>query len=116
MSKKSIAFLVIGLMALTLLVGGCGGSEAKKEAPLAVGKEAVVKVPSYLAFDETNAKKMVEYLQSDNEPVLGKMVLDKVIDGLEEGAKVKVVSQQGAMVKVNYKGKDIYVWANHLKQ
>ena len=44
------------------------------------------------------------------------MVLDKVIDGLEEGAKVKVVSQQGAMVKVNYKGKDIYVWANHLKQ
>ncbi len=116
MSKKMIALVVLGLMALTLLIGGCGGSDAKKEIPLAVGKEAVVKVPSYLAFDEANAKKMVEYLQSDNEPVLGKMVLDKVIDGLEEGAKVKVVSQQGAMVKVNFKGKDVYVWANHLKQ
>ena len=116
MSKKMIALVVLGLMALTLLIGGCGGSDAKKETPLAVGKEAVVKVPSYLAFDEANAKKMVEYLQSDNEPVLGKLVLDKVIDGLEEGAKVKVVSQQGAMVKVNFKGKDVYVWANHLKQ
>ncbi len=116
MSKKTVALFVVGLMALMLVVGGCGGSESKKEVSLVVGKEATVKVPSYMANDEATAKKMLEYLQVDNEPILGKMMLDKVIDGLEEGAKVKVVSQQGALVKVNYNGKDIYVWVNHLKQ
>ncbi len=116
MSKKTVALFVVGLMALMLVIGGCGGSESKKEVSLVVGKEATVKVPSYMANDEATAKKMLEYLQVDNEPILGKMMLDKVIDGLEEGAKVKVVSQQGALVKVNYNGKDIYVWVNHLKQ
>ena len=43
------------------------------------------------------------------------MTMDKVIDGMDDGAKVTVVSQQANIVKVKYKGAELYVFADHLK-
>jgi len=116
MSKKKVALVTMMLLLLILPLVGCGSSGKPEAAPLAVGKEATVTAPSYMANDEVNGKKMVELLRAENDPVLAKLMFDKVIDGIDEGAKVKVVSQQGSLVKVNYKGKDIFLWLNHLKQ
>ena len=79
------------------------------------GKEYTFKVSSYAAKDEATAKKMVELIRSENDSVLGKMTMDKVIDGMDDGAKVTVVSQQANIVKVKYKGAELYVFADHLK-
>ena len=58
---------------------------------------------------------MVELIRSENDAVLGKLTMDKVLEGLDDGAKVTVVSQQGNIVKVKYKGAEVYVYADHLK-
>ena len=112
MSKKKVALFTLGMLVLMLIVGGCGS----KEASLSVGKEATVTTASFTAKDESNGKKMVELLQSENDGVLAKYMQEKIIDSIDEGAKVKVVSQQDNLVKANYKGKDSYFWSKHLKQ
>ncbi len=112
MSMKKVAVFILGIFALLLVVGGCGANEAS----LTVGKEATVSAASFAAKDETNAKKMVELLQSENDMVLSKLMQEKTIDSIDEGAKVKVVSQKENMVKANYQGKEVYLWVKHLKQ
>ncbi len=112
MSGKKVAMFILGMFVLMLVAGGCGS----KEAQLAIGKDSTVTVASFTAKDESNGKKMVELLQSENDMVLAKYMQDKIIDSIDEGAKVKVVSQQDSLVKANYKGKDVYLWAKHLKQ
>jgi len=109
MPKK---MLVLLLALMLLQVVGC----APAPVLLEVGKEATVKEPSYMANDEVNGKRMVELLRAENDPVLAKLMFDKVLDGIEEGAKVMVVSQQDMLVKVDYNGQEIYLWANSLKQ
>ena len=111
-STKKVVVLILGMVVLLLVVGGCGA----KETSLTVGKEATVTAASFVAKDETNGKKMVELLQSENDMVLGKLMQEKTIDPIDEGAKVKVVSQKENMVKANYKGKDVFLWVKHLKQ
>ena len=111
-SKKMVAVFILGMFVLLLVVGGCGA----KEASLTVGKEATVTAASFTAKDETNGKKMVELLQSENDMVLAKLMQEKTIDSIDEGAKVKVVLQKDNMVKANYQGKDVFLWVKHLKQ
>ena len=115
MRKKMSLFLAL-VFSLALLLTGCGDSAAKQEAnKLTAGKEYSFKVSSYAAKDEATAKKMVELIRSENDSVLGKMTMDKVIDGMDDGAKVTVVSQQANIVKVKYKVAELYVFADHLK-
>lgn len=112
MSGKKVAFFILGMLVLMIAAGGCGS----KETSLAIGKESIVTAASFMAKDEANGKKMIELLQSENDMVLAKYMQEKIIDSIDEGAKVKVVSQQDSLVKANYKGKDVYLWAKHLKQ
>ena len=114
MSKKIVLFLVLAF-SLTLLLAGCGDSKKDAAAQLTVGKEYTVKISSFAAKDEAGAKRMVELIRSENDSVLGKLTMDKVLEGLDDGTKVTVVSQQGNIVKVKIKGIELYVFADHLK-
>ena len=114
MSKKIVLFLVLAF-SLTLLLAGCGDSKKDAAAQLTVGKEYTVKISSFAAKDEAGAKRMVELIRSENDAVLGKLTMDKVLEGLDDGTKVTVVSQQGNIVKVKIKGIELYVFADHLK-
>jgi len=114
--RKTMSMFLLLAFALSMLLIGCGDSAAKQEAnKLTTGKEYTLKVSSFAAKDEATAKKMVELIRSENDSVLGKMTMDKVIDGLDDGAKVTVVSQQANIVKVKYNGTELYVFADHLK-
>ena len=114
MRKKLVLFLVLAF-SLSLLLTGCGDSKKDAAAQLTAGKEYTLKINSFAAKDEAGAKRMVELIRSENDAVLGKLTMDKVLEGLDDGAKVTVVSQQGNIVKVKYKGAEVYVYADHLK-
>jgi hypothetical protein len=116
MATKKLSLLLLVFFTLTLLLVGCGGSSDKKSSTeWTAGKEYALKSPSYMANDEETGKKMIGLLANDNSPVLGRMGQDKVIEGIDEGAKLIFVSQQGGLAKMKYKGKEVYIWAEHLK-
>jgi hypothetical protein len=116
MATKKISLHLLVFFTLTLLLVGCGGSSDKKNSTQwTAGKEYTLKSPSYMANDEATGKKMLGLLATDNSPVLGNMASDKVIEGIDEGAKLIFLSQQGGLAKVKYKGKEVYIWEDHLK-